>query len=156
MHAECIPVGAPTLMVYPVVTTIDVSDEEVVFNIDWMTSDRVVHLDMDAHPDDLEPTLHGHSIGHWEGDTLVVDTVGFTPHREGLAFGLPSGEGKHLVERFTVNEDGRHLDYEVTLEDPEYLVEPATYASQWEYRPELEPTGEACDLDVAQRFLEEE
>ena len=155
-HASCIPVTTPTLMVYPVVTTIEVEDDAVVFNVDWMTSRRVVHLDGRGHPENGGRTLHGHSIGHWEGDTLVVDTALFAGHREGIAFGIPSGRGKHVVERFTLNADGRHLDYEVFLEDPEYLVEPVTYSSQWEYRPELEPTGLACDLDVAQRYLTEE
>lgn len=152
-HAQCIPVAAPLLMVYPVTTVVTVSDDEVVFDIDWMTSQRVVHLDMDSHPADLEPSLHGHSIGRWEGDTLVVDTVGYAEHREGLGFGLPSSEGKHLVERFSVSEDGRHLDYAVTVEDPAYLLEPASYASQWDHRPDLEPSGLACDLEIAQRYL---
>ena len=155
-HAACIPVTAPTLMVYPVVTTVEVHSDTVVFNIDWMQSRRVVYLDGRGHPDNGERTLHGHSIGHWEGNTLVVDTTQYADHREGLAFGIPSGAGKHTVERFSLSEDRKHLDYEIMLEDPEYLVEPVTYSSQWEYRPELSPSGLACDLDVAQRFLSEE
>ena len=143
-------------MVYPVVTTVEVHSDTVVFNIDWMQSRRVVYLDGRGHPDNGERTLHGHSIGHWEGNTLVVDTTQYADHREGLAFGIPSGAGKHTVERFSLSEDRKHLDYEIMLEDPEYLVEPVTYSSQWEYRPELSPSGLACDLDVAQRFLSEE
>ena len=154
-HAQCIPVTAPTLMVYPVVTTVSVSEEAVVFDVDWMTSRRVVHTDGRGHPEDVERSLHGHSIGHWEGDTLVVDTVGFADHREGTALGIPSGEGKHLVERFSLDDDRRHLDYEVVLEDPQYLGEPVTFGGQWEYRPDLEPTGLPCDLEVAQRYLSE-
>lgn len=155
-HAECIPVTAPTLMVYPVITTVEVNGDTVVFNIDWMASRRVVYLDGRGHPADGKRTLHGHSIGHWEGDTLVVDTTQYADHREGLAFGIPSGAGKHTVERFSVSEDRRHLDYQVILEDREYLEGTATHSSQWEYRPDLEPTGLACDLEVAQRFLTEE
>jgi hypothetical protein len=155
-HVNCIPVTAPTLMVYPVVTQIDISDEQVVFEVDWMKSQRIVYLDGRNHPEDGEPTLHGHSIGHWEGDTLVVDTRLYAEHPEGLTFGLASGTRKHTVERFSVSEDRRHLDYEVVLEDPEYLVEPIRHSSQWEYRPDLERTGLACDLDVARRFLEDE
>lgn len=156
VHAECIPVTTPTLMVYPVVSTVTILDDRAVFDIDWMQSRRIVYLDGRGHPDDMEPSLHGHSIGHWEGDTLVVDTRLYSEHREGLGFGLPSGRGKHTVERFSLNEDGRHLDYEVTVEDPQYLSAPASHRSQWEFRPDLEPTGLACDLDVAQRYLREE
>jgi hypothetical protein len=152
-HAQCIPVTAPMLMVYPVTTTVEVSDDTVVFNVDWMTSRRVVYLDGRGHPDNDERTLHGHSIGHWEGDTLVVDTTHFADHREGLAFGIPSGAGKHVVERFSLNADRKHLDYEAWLEDPEHVVLPVSFSAQWEYQPELTPTGLACDLEVAQRFL---
>jgi hypothetical protein len=152
-HAQCIPVTAPMLMVYPVITTVEVGDDTVVFNVDWMTSHRVVYLDGRGHPENGERTLHGHSIGHWEGDTLVVDTRLFAGHREGLAFGIPSGAGKHVVERFSLNADRKHLDYEAWLEDADHLAAPVSFSSQWEFRPELTPTGLACDLEVAQRFL---
>jgi hypothetical protein len=118
-----------------------------------MTSRRVIHLDGRQHPENGERMLHGHSIGHWEGDTLVVDTTLFADHREGLAFGIPSGASKHLVERFSLNADRRHLDYEAWLEDSEHLEAPVSFTSQWEYRPELTPTGLACDLEVARRYL---
>jgi hypothetical protein len=155
VHAQCIPVGAPALMVYPVASVVTVEVDQVIFDIDWMSSRRVVHLDSE-HPVELEPSLQGHSIGRWEGETLVVDTVGFTPHREGLGFGLASGAGKHLVERFTLGEDNKHLDYEVTVEDPEFVVGQGRYGAQWDYRPDLMPTGEVCDLEIAQRFLHQD
>jgi hypothetical protein len=155
-HASCIPVTAPTLMVYPVIKTIDVAQDTVVFNVDWMSSRRVVYMDGRGHPESGERTLHGHSIGHWEGDTLVVDTQLYADHREGLAFGVPSGAAKHTVERLTLSADRKHIDYSIELEDPEHLVAPVSHSAQWEYRPELEPTGLACDLDVAQRFLSED
>jgi len=153
-HADCIPVTPPTLMLYPVTSVVEVGADTVKFHVDWMKSERVVYLDGRGHPANGEPALHGHSIGHWEGRTLVVDTVQFAPHKEGLAMGgYPSSERKHLVERFTLNADGKHLDYEVVLEDPEYLSGAVTYRSQWDYRPDLAPTGLACDLAVARRFL---
>lgn len=156
-HAQCIPVTAPTLMLYPVVTTVTVNedDETVVFDVDWMASRRVVHMDGRPHPENEPPSLHGHSIGRWEGETLVVDTVDFADHREGTALGIPSGPRKHLVERFTLRDDGRHLEYEVLLEDPDYLAQPVTFSAQWDYRPDLEPSGEPCDLETAQRYLSE-
>ena len=82
-----------------------------------------------------------------------MDTVGFTPHREGLGFGLASGAGKHLVERFSLAEDKEHLVYEVTVEDPEFVVGQGAYSAQLDYRPDIAPSGQACDLDIAQRFL---
>ena len=69
---------------------------------------------------------------------------------------LPSGPRKHLVERFTLSGDHKRLLYDTVLEDPEYLAAPVTYSSEWDYRPDLTPSGLACDLDVARRFLKEE
>ena len=155
-YADCVPVTAPTLMVYSVATTVTIHPDTVIFDVDWMTSRRVVYTDGRGHPQDGEPTLQGHSIGHWEGDTLVVDTVHYAAHSEGLTLGFPSGEAKHTVERFSLAEDGRHMHYEVVVEDPEYLAGPVTYNAQLEYRPDLQPTGLACDLQTARRYLSDE
>jgi hypothetical protein len=127
----------------------------VVFDIDWLEAQRVVHIDPAAHPANLAPSLQGHSIGRWEGDTLVVDTAGFAPHAEGIGFGMPSSGRKHLVERFKLDADRRHLDYEITVEDPVYLTQPASHTARWEYSPELEPSGVPCDVEVARRYLKD-
>jgi hypothetical protein len=155
-HADCIPVTAPALMLYPVTSVVEVGTDTVKLHVDWMSSERVVYLDGRGHPDDAEPSLHGHSIGYWEGATLVVDTAQFVAHSEGTALGLPSGPSKHVVERFTLGDDGKHLAYSVLVEDPDYLAAPINYTARWDYRPDLTPTGLACDLDVARRFLDEE
>ncbi len=155
-YADCVPVTAPTLMIYPVATTVEVNADTVVFEVDWMTSRRVIYLDGRGHPENAEPTLHGHSIGHWEGDTLVVDTVHYAAHSEGLTMGVGSGPRKRTLERFSLADDGRHMNYAVTVEDPDYLTEPLTHSSQLEYRPDLEPTRLACDLEAARRYRFEE
>ncbi len=155
-YADCIPVTAPTLMVYPVATTVEIESDTVVFNVDWMMSRRVVYLDGRGHPANGEPTLHGHSIGHWDGETLVVDTVNYAAHKEGLTMGIPSGAGKHTVERFSLADGGAGMRYEVLVEDPEYIAEPIRFSTTLEYRPDLEPTGLACDVDVARRYLTNE
>jgi hypothetical protein len=63
-----------------------------------------------------------------------IDTVGFAPYRLGLIM-MPSSPAKHLVERLTLADDRRHLQYGFTLEDPEYLATPASHTASWEYRP---------------------
>jgi len=157
VQAECIPVTAPTLMLYPVASVVEVGENQVKFHVDWMGSERVVYLDGRGHPEGGAPTLGGHSIGHWEGDTLVVDTTQFAEHKQGnTQGGLPSSPRKHLVERFNVSDDRKHLDYAIVLEDPDYLAAPVTYRSQWDYRPDLKPTGLKCDLEVARRFLSQD
>jgi hypothetical protein len=151
-RSECVPFGPPAIMSLPGTTIVEVGDREVRFTLDVMNVERIVHLDQAKHPADAQPSLFGHSIGHWEGETLVVDTVGFAAHPEGYAFDHPSSAAKHLVERFTVNADRKHLDYEALVEDPEYLAAPVTHRAQWDYRPEQRPSGLPCDPEVARRF----
>jgi hypothetical protein len=135
--------------------TIEITDDTVLIRIDWPDIVRTVRLDLAEHPADLQPTLLGHSIGWWEGETLVIDTVSFTAHRQGVAWGIPSSRRKHLVERLSLTADRRQLRYEFTMEDPEYLSAPVSYTTLWDHRPDLEPSGEPCDPEVARRFLDE-
>ncbi len=154
-QGRCTAWPAPLLMALPMLRTIAVSGDRVSFAFDWMGASRTVRLDLAQHPGDLEPTLQGHSIGRWESDALVIDTVGFLPHEEGAGFGVPSGNGKRLVERLTLTADRARLDYEFTVEDPFSLTEPVTYRMQWVHRPDLQPSGEACDETIATRFMRE-
>jgi hypothetical protein len=110
-------------------------------------------LNLEEHPAGLAPSLQGHSIGRWDGSALVIDTVGFTPHREGAGFGIPSGPSKHLIERLALDPDRTTLTYEFTVEDPLSLTTPVTRSLQWAYRPDLEPTGQQCDPEIATKFL---
>ena len=88
------------------------------------------------------------------GERLVIDTVAFTPHPVGIAIAVPSGPSKHLVERLALAPDRRHLRYDMTIEDPAGLAGPASISTQWEYRPDLEPSGVACNPESARRVLE--
>jgi hypothetical protein len=108
------------------------------------------------HPADVQPSRHGHSVGRWDGETLVIDTIGFEPNPSGLGLSVPSSAGKHTIERLTLTEDRTRLRYEVTVEDPMYLSEPAMLTQQWDHRPDLEfsPPAQACDDEVAERFVE--
>jgi hypothetical protein len=153
-HSDCVPAGAPMLMLYPVASTVTIEADTIVFEIDWLDARRVVHLAA-THPANLEPTLQGHSIGRWDGDVLIVDTIGFAPHAEGIGYGMPSSAQKHLVERFALQADGRRLNYEVTVEDPVYLAEPIRHSAEWTYSPELRRSDTKCDLEVARHYLQE-
>jgi hypothetical protein len=150
-RSECVPFGPPALMSLPSTMIVDVDDSSVTFKLDVMNTERVIDLDRPPSAG-AEPTLLGHSVGHWEGDTLVVETVGFTAHPEGYAFDRPSSAAKRVVERFSLNPDRKHLDYEATVEDPEYLAEPVSHRGQWDYRPEQKPSGLPCEPEVARRF----
>lgn len=77
-------------------------------------------------PGGLEQRELGHSIGYWEGDTLVVETGSFLPHPEGNGRGIPSGTRKHVTERFTIEDDGNRMHVVAITQDPEYLAEATT------------------------------
>jgi hypothetical protein len=92
----------------------------------YMDFVRTIHLDASTHPTNIKPSLGGHSIGHWEGDVLVVDTVGFAPGvLIPLAGVLHSGK-MHIVERFELNADAGTIARTYTVEDPLYLAAPYT------------------------------
>jgi hypothetical protein len=147
----------PFLAVINEMRAIEVNDDTVVFhfNNSGDKAERVVHLDQSQHPAGIAPSLLGHSIGHWEGETLVIDTVGYAPHVSGLFSGYPAGAGKHTVERLTLTEDRLHLRYEITVEDPEYLQEPGSLSMLWDHRPDLDFTQEPCDPAVSARYLDD-
>jgi uncharacterized protein DUF6152 len=155
-RAACVPYGPPALMAVPSALTVEVGPSEVTFTIDAMNVRRVVHLDQQSHPAALEPSVLGHSIGHWEGAALVVDTAGFSAQPEGYAFDLPSSAAKHVVERFALSADRKHVEYEAKVEDAEFLAAPVTHRSQWNYRPELKPSNLPCDSEAASRFRTDE
>jgi hypothetical protein len=150
---DCIPVGAPTLMFYPVATTITVQRDRVVMDVDWMDSERVVYLDGRAHPPATQTFLQGHSVGRWEGKTLVVETTNFKDHPMGLSMSMPGSTQKKLTERFVVNDDGKSLIYSGVMEDPVYLAKPVEWSGKLEYRPTMKHSNQKCDVEVARKFL---
>jgi hypothetical protein len=84
---------------------------------------RRVFMDGRGHPKDLDPTTMGHSIGRWEGATLVIDTVGL---REGWfrPEGVPYTGKAHVIEQLTLDKGGDKIRVTLTLEDPEYYAKP--------------------------------
>ena len=150
---DCIPVGAPALMFYPVANTITVKRDRVVMNVDWMESQRIVYLDGRKHPPASQTSLHGHSVGHWDGKTLVVETTNFKEHPMGLSMSLPASAQKRLTERLVLGEDGKTLLYSGVVEDPVYLVKPVKWSGKWEYRPNMLHSNQKCDIEVARKFL---
>jgi hypothetical protein len=147
----------PFLAVLDELRTIEIGKDEVLMKFD-NTGDRVTRvIHMTAqHPADVKPSLQGHSIGRWEGETLVIDTIAFEENPSGNGMNVPSGPGKHTIERLTLTDDRVRLRYEFTVEDPAYLTGPATLTQQWDHRPDLEfsQDPEGCDAEVAKRYLE--
>lgn len=152
---DCVPIGEPALMFYPVANIIDVQDDKVVMTVDWLDSVRTFYLDGREHPAASETFSHGHSTAHWDGTTLVADTTNFAENPIGLTTTLPSSAQKHVVERFELSADGKGMTYSGVLEDAKYLAAPVKWSGTWQYRPDMQSSNEACDLETARKFLDD-
>ena len=122
----CLPPGVPRMMYTPYPTQIYQLADRILFIYEggahvW----RLIWMDGRKHPADPNPTFLGDAIGHWEGDTLVVDTVGFNDRTWLDAAGHPHGEKLHVIERYT-RSDSNTLRVEATIEDPDFYTKPWT------------------------------
>lgn len=138
---------------YPIRISVNEEDETVIIHAQYWDEIRTIHMDGRQHPGPNIRTHSGHSIGHWEGDTLVVDTANFSDHRSPYQIGVPSGAEKHLVERYRLVEGGTRMAVEFTLSDPEYLAAPLTHSRELIYSPHLSFEPFDCDPEAAQRFI---
>jgi len=126
-HTRCKPSGVTRQFLTPYgVEFVELPELEriYIFDIGGPHTYRTVYMDGRTHPSDIDPSYYGHSIGWWDGDTLVIDTKGFN---EGFWMdrdGLPHTDKLHTVERFT-RTDFSTLKYELTVDDP------GAYTAKW-------------------------
>lgn len=126
----CLPPGMPGIMgvnQYPI-EFLFVPGRVITHHEAWMAW-RYIYTDGRPHPepDDLDPSFFGHSIGRWEGDTLVVETVGIKDTVE-MAMGMKHSPKMRILERIHLaKDDPDTLVVETTIEDPEALVKPWSY-----------------------------
>lgn len=150
---ECIDPGPPksTIIPYPhIISRPDAST--ILIERDMLPVLRVVHLDH-SHPAG-EPSTTGHSVGWFEGDVLVVETDNFLADRWGSHTGVDSSDQKHLLERYSLINDGMGLMAEITLTDPVYLTEPVTFNHYWKKLPDRGLVQAPCTLESSQLWLE--
>jgi len=148
-EARCLPVGVPRFMFDPYPFQMIQTRNQVVFifegdNYLW----RIVNIDPtgNTHPKNLKPAWLGDAVGHYEGDTLVVDVTGF----KGLAWldqaGHATSDQLHLTERYT-RTDSLTLKYEVTIDDPAAYSQPWTASNTIRWRPGMELMESICQED---------
>lgn len=153
----CLVEPVPFLAILDEMRSIEISEDEVVIHFDNSGDHVIRNIAMGAeHPANVQASRHGHSIGWWEGDTLVIDTIGYEPNTSGLGGSVPSSAGKHTIERLTLTEERTRLRYVISVDDPVYLTETATLSQQWDHRPDIDfsPAGEVCDDEVAARYID--
>lgn len=121
---KCLPIG-PARGIQAGIMPFQVVQTPTVFTILFENQHtfRIIHTDGRSHPKDLDPTWFGDSVGHWEGDTLVVDTVGVDDRTWLDTAGHEHSDQLHLVERFQ-KVDNNTIKWTVTFEDPKFFTEP--------------------------------
>jgi len=134
--ANCVPPGMPGIMSQPYPIEILFTPGMVTVIAEAFMQVRHIYTDGRPHPDDPDLTYNGHSIGHWDGDTLVVDTVGFTQDTPlGMNMGIKHSDKMHIVERFHL-QDPKTLQITTTIDDPEALAKPWTRTISYARHPD--------------------
>ena len=142
-EALCLPTGVPRQAPYP--WRILQTPTHMFFLFEGnIHSYRQIFMDGRPHPADPDPTWYGHSIGRWEGDTLVIDTVGFNDKFWFDFAGHPHTEKLHTIERYRRPEFGKLL-YEVTIDDPGAYTKPFTLYGDHTYESSTELMEYICN-----------
>jgi hypothetical protein len=137
-EANCLPTGVPRIAPYPwriVQAPLSGKATHLFFLFEGnIHSYRQIFMDGREHPDDVDPTWYGHSIGHWEDDTLIIDTVGFNERFWFDFKGHPHTGQLHTIERYTRSNFGT-LEKVVTIIDPGAYEKPFTVQFDATLRP---------------------
>jgi hypothetical protein len=142
---QCVPYGFPTMMsvaIYPVEFL--QTAKQITIIAEAFSEVRRVYLGKPQLAiDDVPPGYYGHSVGRWDGETLVVDTVGVKTTVPGYR-GMPHSEQMHITERIRLAAPD-YLQDQITIEDPVTLEKPVTYTLAYKRVPDYEMVEFVCD-----------
>jgi len=141
--ARCLPIGQPLNYTIPAPTKIIQTPDLIVMLHEEVNSFRQIFVDGRKLPKDPVLTWVGYSVGHWEGDTLVVESSGYNDKTWLDAFGHPHTEALRLTERIRRTNAG-HLDIKITINDPGAYEKPWTAGVGLELRTGEEPLEKVC------------
>jgi hypothetical protein len=143
--AQCIPYGVPTMMsvaIYPV--EFIQTPKQVTIISEAFSEVRRVYMNVpQSKMDDVAPGYYGRSVGKWDGDTLVVDTIGLKPSIAGYR-GMPHSPQMHITERIRLVAPD-YLHDQITIDDPVVLEKPMTYTLAFKRMPNYEMVEFVCD-----------
>jgi hypothetical protein len=141
----CEPYGMPTMMqvaVYPM--EIIQTPRQVTIITEAFSEVRRIYIGKSQPPlDDLDPGYYGHSVGHWEGDTLVVDTIGIKESVRGYQE-MPHSSKMRISERIRRAAPAA-LEDQITIDDPVVLEKPVTYTLAYTFVPNYEMVEFVCE-----------
>jgi hypothetical protein len=146
LGTDCVPLGIPQTFVTPYPFQMVQTPKYVLQIFEYPNTFRFIWTDGRPHPGDPDPTWMGDAIGRWDGDTLVVDSVGFNDKTE--VSGYMHTEAYHVVERYKKVDAG--LQYDVTVDDPNVFAKPWTLPQRvLPARPDLDRVDEfVCENKV--------
>jgi len=140
---RCIPPGIPREMLQPFPWEIVQAHDRVIMIFEYQSLIRQIFTDGRGHPKDLEPTYMGNAIGKFEGDTLVIDTVGFNDKTWLDPMGLPHSDALHVVEHLRRVDHDTLVD-EYTIEDPKAYEKPWTTQKTFKLKPDWQIQEYVC------------
>jgi len=142
--AHCLPMGWTRQMNTPMPIEIMQEPNRVAILFEAWQTFKVIPTDGRDHPKDPDSTWMGNSVGHWEGDTLVIDTIGFNDRTRLDTIGHPHSDQLHVIERFT-RTDAMHISYEVTVDDPKAYTKPWSNKRTFTLKPKWELMEYSCE-----------
>jgi hypothetical protein len=145
---KCSPPGLPYIYIQLFPVQIVQTASEVIEYFEYDHTVRFIYTDGRKHPADLQPSYNGHSIGHWEGDTLVVDTVGLNGKNWLDRVGHPESAEMHIMERIR-RVDDMNLQIEFTFADSKSYTKPWTSLVLFRRHPEWDILEHVCEDNLA-------
>jgi len=145
---SCLPAGVPRIYLQPVPLQIVHTPKAILIIYEHDHMVRQVFVDGRAHPADLTPTYMGHSIGRWDGDTLVVDTAGFNDKTWLDRDGRQHSDQLHVIERLQ-RADRDNMTIDITMEDPKALVKPWNVVLHFQLKPGWDILEQSCGDDAS-------
>ena len=145
---KCFPPGVPRVYLHPFPMQIIQIPGQVVMLFEYDHMVRHIYTDGREHPKDLDPTWMGNSIGHWEGVTLVVDTIGFNDKTWLDRVGHPHSDQLHVVERIRRTAQDT-LQVDLNIEDPKAYTKPITSTTYFQLKPKWDIMEQVCMDNVS-------
>jgi len=144
LYHTCTPPGLPRIYLHPFPMQVVQTPGEVIILFEYDSIRHQIFTDGRPHDTTLGPLWMGDSIGHWEGDTLVADTVNFNDKTWLDRIGHPHTEALHVVERIR-RMDREHLAVDITIEDPKAYTKPWSTHIEFRLKPKWTLAEQFCE-----------
>ncbi|MGZ3273947.1 MAG: hypothetical protein ACXU82_00875 [Caulobacteraceae bacterium] len=143
-NANCLPGGVPRIISSPYPIDITQTPTLTMISTETLHEARMIHMDGKPMPADFKPSYFGYSVGHWEGDALVVETTGLSPYTQVDEEGRPKSKDMKVVERYQKHAPNL-LEVTYTLYDPRTYSRPWTVQARFRWAPEMSLGEYICE-----------